>query len=105
MVTKKSLAKELNKQFRGDIDHKMASEVIDFVFDKINDHLYASKKIKITNFMTLYLDPVPSREFFNPKTERWDILPNRWKLVTKISPTLNEKIKQKPCYLPPSETS
>lgn len=105
MITKKTLAKELNKRFRGKIDHKMAVDVVDFIFDSIDEHLYASKKIQIINFMTLYLDPVPEKDFFNPKTQQWDKIPNRWKLITKISRTLNEKIKQKPCYLPPSETT
>lgn len=100
MITKSDIAKALNKQKIGNLDHKTSKEAVDFVFDYIEQELYACKKIYILGLFTIFLDITKPRKFFNAHTGKSDMLPYRWKFTCKTARTFNDKIKAKPCYVP-----
>lgn len=98
MIVKKDIARALNKQKIGGLDHKTSKEAVDFIFDYLEQELYACKKIQIVGLFTIYLDVVQPKKFYNAHTGQMDKLPYRWKFNMKLSKLLNDKIKSKPCY-------
>jgi nucleoid DNA-binding protein len=98
MITKKDIARALNKQKIGGLDHKASKQAVDFIFDYIGEELYACKKIQIVGLFTIYLDVQKPKRFYNANKSKMDMLPYRWKFYIKLSSKLNDKIKSKPCY-------
>lgn len=99
MVTKVSIAKELNKKHKF-LDHKTSKQIVDDVFDTISESLLKSSKISITGFATFYIDIKQPKKYYNVYENVVKTSAHTWGLVFKISQTLNAKIKQKPIYIP-----
>lgn len=98
MIVKKDIAKALNKSKIGGLDHKTSKEAVDFIFDYIEEQLYASKKIQIVGLFTIYLDIMKPKRFYNAATGQMDRTNYRWKFICKLSRTFDDKLKNKPCY-------
>jgi len=105
MITEKKLAQELNAHFKKELNLELSKDIVKVLFENIHKHVYESKKVRIHGLITIYIDPVPERDFFNPATLQKEVLPARWKIITNISRKLYEKIKSKPCYLPSNRKS
>ena len=82
------LAKRLH-QSKMDIDELIAKTT-----EIITEQLSSDNIVSIHNFGTLELKEQGSRINVNPATGQRTLIPPKWVVKYKVSPTLNDKIKE-----------
>ncbi len=79
-------------QVENDLNLKINESIFNRFFDLLEDSLSKHKNIELRNFGVFKSKLMPSRYGSNPQNKKKIYIPSKWKVVFKISESLNKKL-------------
>lgn len=97
MVSSKNMAKEMSRYFKN-LNVKESKEIIDWLFNHMEEEVYNAKKVSVGNMFNVYIDIAKPRKV-TESIFGFDKLPYRWTMKVKPKRIFSEKIRSKPVYI------